>query len=67
MIDFIGRFENIEEDFASACEIIGLPPPQLPHKNHSQNKGYKNSISEQAKLLIKQYCRDDIDRFEYSF
>lgn len=33
-IDFIGRFENLEEDFKIVCKKIGIPPPEkLGHEN----------------------------------
>jgi len=32
-IDFLGRFENIDEDFHRACDFFGKPRWLLPHKN----------------------------------
>ncbi|MEP0357589.1 MAG: sulfotransferase family protein [Paraglaciecola sp.] len=34
-VDFIGRFENLAEDFSEVCEKLGLEGASLPHKNSS--------------------------------
>lgn len=33
MIDFVGRFEQLRQHLAFACQRIGLPPVELPHEN----------------------------------
>lgn len=35
LMDFIGRFENLEADFATIAQIIGLTSSMLPHSNAS--------------------------------
>lgn len=32
LVDFIGRYENIEADFREACRRIGITPPLLAHR-----------------------------------
>ena len=45
-IDFIGRFENLQEDFNLVCEKLGIEPKQLPHENKSVRKKWNGKISE---------------------
>jgi hypothetical protein len=33
LVDFIGRFENLQEDFRRVCQETGLSPIELPHTN----------------------------------
>ena len=35
MVNFIGRFENLQEDFNYVCQRLDIKNSQLPHKNSS--------------------------------
>ncbi len=35
LVDFIGRFENLQNDFYHVCQKIGLPPIQVPRIHES--------------------------------
>ena len=67
ILDFIGRFETLRDDFNGVCDIIGLDQPNLPHKNSSDHKTYRDAISPKARSMIELYCQDDIERFGYRF
>lgn len=69
LVDFIGKFENLEQDFQKACETIGITDTQLPHVNKSpRNKtGYRDYYNERAKDLIGQAYKADIELFGYEF
>lgn len=32
-VDFVGRFERLQDDFARVCDRLGIPDPSLPHVN----------------------------------
>lgn len=48
MVDFLGRFENISDDFAKICMHLGFDDKVLPHINKSEPEKFKG-----LKLLIK--------------
>ena len=34
-VNFVGRFENLEEDYKKVCDLLGIiNPPKLVHKNN---------------------------------
>jgi hypothetical protein len=35
LVDFVGRFENLAEDFAQVCATLGFEDAELPHRNQS--------------------------------
>jgi len=37
-VDFVGRYENLEEDFIKVQNHLGIDPSPLPHKNKRANK-----------------------------
>jgi len=74
-IDFIGRFENLQEDFNFICNKIGLPLTKLLHINKSKPKTlnfnsdlkYDKVFTEKEKEALKNRFEDDIKTFNYSF
>jgi len=66
-IDFVGRFENLQEDFDKVCEHIGLSPQKLIPTNISRHKHYTEYYNEDTKKIIADYYRKDIEYFRYVF
>jgi hypothetical protein len=66
MMDFIGRFENLESDFAQICERIGLDAP-LVHINASDHGNYADYYTAKSRAHVGRRFARDIDRFGYRF
>ncbi len=68
LVDFVGRFENLQDDFVYVCQRIGLPHLSLPHVNASHRRpDYRSYYNEYTKHLVEEYFRRDIELFGYSF
>lgn len=65
IVDFIGKFENLQEDFNKICDKIGLPKIKLPHNNASGKKGRENCLTEENKEIIYNLYKIDFDNFGY--
>lgn len=66
VVDFIGKYENLYEDFSEICKTIDIDV-HLPHKNPSKHHDYRNYYTDETEELVRKYYREDIEFFNYSF
>ena len=68
IVDFIGKYENLEEDFRQVCERIGVRAPKLAHKRQAKDRSsYQKYYTDETAALVSDYFRRDIEMFGYSF
>ena len=65
-IDFIGKFESINEDFEQIKSAIGLEA-ELPHLNASKRVGYQSYYDDETRQIVADWFREDIELFGYRF
>lgn len=66
LVDFIGRYERLEEDFRQVCTRIGIEA-KLPHLNQSQRRPYPEYFDPETRELVARAYAADITRFGYRF
>lgn len=66
MVDFIGRFENLEEDFETMCNMIGIEAV-LPHLNRTKHTHYREYYTDETREIVRQRFAKDIEMFCYQF
>lgn len=67
IVDFVGRFENVQEDFAKICERIGKPGITLPHQNAVRRADYRSYYQDKDIEIIANWYKKDIEHFGYTF
>jgi hypothetical protein len=66
LLDFVGRFERLEDDFARVARVVGVDAT-LPHLKRSSHEPYRGYYSDETRALVADRYRDDLDAFGYEF
>ena len=66
-IDFLIRFENINEDFKLVCEKIGVLYSPLPQRNKSIRDHYSRYYDEELKEMVRTKFIEEIEYGNYEF
>lgn len=65
--NFIGKVENIDEDFRNVCKDIGIPEHTLPVCNTSNHEHYTAYYDDEAIDFVFNKYKESIERFNYKF
>lgn len=63
LVDFIGRFENIDEDWKKICEKIGNE--ELPHSNKIPHVPWQEFYTQELKEIVREQYAKDFELFGY--
>jgi hypothetical protein len=66
LVDFIGRFERLAEDFQRICARLGVDGG-LPHRNPSRHRPYRDYYDNTTQDMVAQRYRRDIALLGYEF
>lgn len=66
LVNFVGRFERLEDDFRIVCERIGRNA-QLPHVKSTQRENYRSYYSTETREIVAAWFADDLRHFDYQF
>jgi hypothetical protein len=66
LVDFVGRYETLAQDFAQLCHSLNLAA-QLPHINQTQHRDYRSYYNERTQQRVAEHFAADIAFFGYQF
>lgn len=67
LMDFIGKFENLENDFRQIMEKIGVKDYSLLHLNKFEHGDYRNYYTDEDIEKVYKIYKRDIEYFNYKF
>ncbi len=66
-LDYIGKYENLQDDFDIICDKLNIDKKILPHDNKTNHTPYWEYYDEDSKLMVEEKYKLDIDNFGYRF
>ncbi len=66
MMDFVGRFENLERDYNHVCARLGVTQ-KLPHYRRGKGSDYRTHYSDRMIDIVGEVYEADISAFSYGF
>lgn len=67
LMNFIGKIENLQQDFDFACDKIGIPRQKLEVRNFTVHDHYSEYYDDQTQQIIAEAYEKDIKNFGYKF
>ena len=64
-VDFVGRLETFDRDFAEVCERVGAPAGPTAPQNQTAPGGRDRGVSEELRDLVARMYRRDYQVFGY--
>jgi hypothetical protein len=66
-IDYFIRYENLQEDFARVCQLLGMSDAELTVRNRSQHRPYWEYYDADTRAKVGHRFRHEIEYFGYDF
>lgn len=66
IVDYVGRFETLAEDFREVCRRIGVDA-ELPHENRTRHRDYREFYDTRLIERVGEHWRQDVTLFGYEF
>ena len=66
-MDFVGKTENLQEDFHTVCGKIGVACQRLSRENSSNHEHYTECYDDETRNFIAHKYAKDVEYFGYKF
>jgi len=67
IVDYMIRYESLQQDFDAVCNIIGKPRRKLPHINQGDRKHYSEYFDVESRRIFLQHFGTDIELLGYKY
>lgn len=66
-MNFIGKFENLQDDFNVICDSVKISRINLPYHNSTKHNRYTTYYNDLTRDIIAKRYKEDIEYFNYRF
>lgn len=68
IVNFIGRYENLQDDFHQVCRDVNIRPIDLPYKRKATDReNYRQYYNDDTAERVAVHFKRDIELFGYEF
>ena len=67
VLDFVGRYESLQQSYDEICSRIGVPITALSRKNPSSHDAYAGYYDDELRDRVSEFYKDDLRIFSYDF
>ncbi|MFL6261008.1 MAG: sulfotransferase family 2 domain-containing protein [Thermoanaerobaculia bacterium] len=67
IIDYLIRFEQLQEGFDVACDLIGKPRCSLPQRNRGARGHYRDYFDAESRRSFLRHFAKDVELFGYEY
>ena len=69
VVNFFGKYENLQEDFDKVCEKVGVSKKQLPERRRAKDRDsdYRSYYDDESIKLVTDHFSRDINVLRYVF
>lgn len=69
IVDFLGHYEQLQEDFFTVCRRIGISGRTLPHKRKAaeRSRDYRSYYTDETAELVAEHFARDLELLGYRF
>ena len=65
LMDFVGKFENLQDDWNRVTEKLGIKNKELSHRKKAGIKDYSSYYTPETRALVGELWKKDIEAFGY--
>lgn len=65
LMDFIGKFENLQDDWNRVTDKLGIENKELTHRKKAGIKDYNSYYTDESRALVSELWKRDIESFGY--
>lgn len=67
VVDYLIRFESLQQDFDRVCDLIGKPGCTLGHFNRGNRRHYSEYFDKESRRMFLDHFWRDVELFEYEY
>lgn len=67
IVDLVGRYETLDDDWGRVCEALKVEPVALTRENRVDREDYRSFYNDETRQLVAKRFARSIQRFDYEF